>query len=564
MKGYQFIAQYLKKSGVSHIFYVESMLENMLLEASKLGIQPVMAHTENAAGYMADGYARSSAKVGVCMAQSIGTANLAGGIYDASLAHSPVLAITGKKPPFLQYTGAYQEGEHRLIFEGITKFNGDVTQPAQLSHVLKLALRKAISGRPGPVHIDVPNNLGVDIEFSEIHEKEMASGGVIQYPEIRQTADLVSLQEAAVWIKESNRPLIVAGRGALNSGAGEALLLIAGKADIPIATTPDGKTVIDEASDYWAGIIGAYGNRCANRLAKVSDLVIFVGTEANDQTTCNWTMPSKDTKVIHIEIDSSEIGKNYRNTIGLCGDAKMVLEQLGEVVEIQERMEWRKEVRSCISSEAAELQVLIQSDTWPISPYKLCHELSSFMPADAILVADTGNSAIWTCTQVRMKDTQRYYRAAGSLGWSYPASLGVKCANPDKPVFCFLGDGAFYYHLSEMETSVRNGINTITVINNNGGLVQVRELLDIVYGDDDQSMKEKAYRFGAINFSRIAEEMGCFALRVEKSEDLIPALKQAMESNRPAVVEVMTSDVYTPNPMPEGPRPLYGAASARP
>lgn len=564
MKGYQFMADTLKAYGISHIFYVETMLENMLREAQLQGIKGIMAHSENAAGYMADGYARAAGRPGVCMAQSIGVANLAGGIFDAALANSPVIAITGKKTPSLQYTGAYQEGEHRLLYEGITKFNAEITEANQIPHVFRQLFREAVTGKPGPVHVDMINNCGITMEFSTVEANMIVEDAYKKYPAFRPAPEIKCVIEAAKAIAEAKKPLLIVGRGALFSNAGKELYDLAVKADIPIVTTPDGKTIMDESDSLWGGVIGGYGMACANAAASRTDLAIFVGTQANDQTTNGWKTPKKEVKSIQIDIEPKELGRNYPNTIGLFGDAKVVLTQLIEVVEKSIRGAWRDEVKSLVEADISEYKQLQKNDTAVITPSRLCKELSNELPDDAVLVSDTGNSAIWTSAMVRMRKTQKYLRAAGSLGWSYPASLGVKCALPERPVICFCGDGAFYYHLSEMETASRYGINTVTIINNNGGLVQAIELLDVVYKDGPTEMKEACYRFSNINFAKVAEAMGCWAIRVKKADEIAPAIQQALRAGKPAIVEVMTNDEFPPNPMPEGPRPLYGFANSRP
>lgn len=564
MDGYQYIAKTFKKYGVTHIFYVESMLENTILEAKKLGIKAVLTHTENAAGYMADGYGRASGKPGICMAQSIGVANLAGGIFDGNLANSPIIAITGKKPPVMQYTGAYQEGEHRLLYEGITKLNAEIIEGKQLPHILRQLFHTTVTGKPGPVHADLYNNLGVDIEFATVDDAIDMSSVYNQAPLYRPAADSQEVSKTAVMINEAHKPLLIVGRGAILSNASEALVSLAKKADIPVVTTPDGKTIIDETDLLFAGIIGAYGNACANITAEKTDLAIFVGTQASDQSTINWTMPPKNVQTIQIDIEPKELGRNYPNTLGLYGDADTVLKQLIELVDLKKREAWISEVKKYMQNENEDLDKEYPSDSSTISPYRLCEELTKVLPDDAVLVADTGNSAIWTATSVKMRPTQKYYRAAGSLGWSLPGSMGIKCALPDRPVICFLGDGAMYYHLSELETAVRYGINTVTIINNNNGFVQVKELLDIVYKEETVEEKEKAFRFSGINFSRIAEEMGCWSIRVENKEDIGTAIAKALSAGKPAVIEVLSDDSYTPNPLVGKTRPLYGAALARP
>jgi len=539
VQGYQYIAHTLKGYGVTHLFYIEAMLRETLRELDQIGVKPIMTHTENAAGYMADGYARISGRPGVCMAQSIGAANLTGGIHEAWLANSPVIAFTGKKTAKFQYKNSYQEADHRLFYESITKFNAEIANPEQLPFLLRQCFREAVTGKPRPVHVDIPNESGRDTEVAVISEPICIEEAYKKYPAFRPQAENHQVEAAAKLVDDAKRPVIVAGRGARVSNAGDAIYQLAVKGDIPVVTSPDGKTVIDESDPLWAGIVGNYGMECANQTVKTADLVIFIGTQTGDQTTLNWKVPTPDVKVVQIDIEASELGKNYPNSVGLLGDAATVADQLAAKISKKSRPDWRAEVTAYLKKTMAEYEPFLTSESSPIRPERLCAEISRVLPDDAVLVADTGYSAIWTATMLKMRPTQHYLRAAGSLGWAFPASLGVKCAVPDRPVICFSGDGAFYYHLSEMETACRNGINTVTVINNNYALGQCQRSVKKIF----ESYPERVaafYTFSSVDFCKIAEAFGCFAIRVEKAEDIGPAIKQALACGKPAVIEVIT------------------------
>ena len=336
-----------------------------------------MAHSENAAGYMADGYSRVSGKPGICMAQSIGAANLAAGIYDASLSNTPVIAITGKKPNLLQYTGAYQEGEHRLLFEGITKFQAETTDPNHIPFVMRRLFKDSVTGKPGPVHWDLPNNCGVTAEFAEINEAISVEESCGRYPSVRMVpADKGLLQQAAVEIGSAKNPLLIVGRGAVVSGAKTELHEFARKADIPVVTTPDGKTILDESDPLWTGIVGTYGMVCANRAAAAADLVIFVGTQASDQTTNGWTLPLRNIKTVQIDIDPRELGMKYPDTIGLQGDVKAVLQELIPLTEETKRPDWRNEVFDYVEQTLGEYRDIQFSENKVVTPERLCLEVS--------------------------------------------------------------------------------------------------------------------------------------------------------------------------------------------
>jgi acetolactate synthase-1/2/3 large subunit len=545
--GYEYIAHTIKGYGVTHVFYVEAILRMALRELGDLKVNRIMAHTENAAAYMADGYARVSGKPGVCLAQSIGAANLAGGVHEAWLANSPLIALTGKKSATSQYRGAYQEADHRLLYEGITKFNADVSNSEQLSTVLRQCFRVASTGKPRPVHVDLSDHMGREIELGSVTGKINIEEIFAQYPAFRPEAQEDKINEAVDALVKAKKPILVIGRGAAISGAGDTIYQLAKKTDIPVVTSPDGKALIDENDALWAGIVGGYGMDCANKSVMAADLVIFIGTQTGDQTTFDWKVPSLETRVVQIDIDPIELGKNYPNSVCLLGDAKVVVEQLLEKVKPANRKEWRNEVKLFVKDTLGEYSQKQTSDAPLIRPERLCAEISKVLPEDAVLVADTGFSAVWSATMLRMKPSQKYIRAAGSLGWSYPGSLGVKCGAPERPVICFTGDGAFYYHLNEMETANRYGIKTVTVVNNNNALAQCAGDLSVVYKDAPEKMAER-YCYPNVNFSKIAKEYGCWSIRVDNPGEIGPAIEEAIKADAPAVVEVITDkDIFVPD-----------------
>lgn len=549
MAGYEYLARLLKENGTTHVFHIEAMLRMTIKELEELGVQAVMAHSENGAGYMADGYARISGKPGIVMAQSIGAANLTGGVEDAYLAGSPVIALTGKKIPLHQYRNSYQESDHRLFYEAITKFNAEVSIADQLPYLMRQCFRSVTTGKPGPAHLDIPNRMGRTMEVASIQEPFAANPEYGIYPAIRPSASEAEVAEAAKAIADSQRPVILAGRGARLSNAGKEIVDLAKKGDIPIITSPDGKTLMDETDPLWAGISGEYGMDCANRALRNADLVIFIGTQTNDQTTYNWKCPPTETRIIQIDIEASELGRNYPDTIGLPGDAKVVTNQLLNKIEVLKHKSWRAEVADYIKETMKENKVYMESMNLPMRPERLSVELSKVLPDNAALVADTGYAAVWSATMTRMKSSQNYLRAAGSLGWSFPASLGVKCAVPDRPVICFTGDAGFYYHLSEMETAVRYGINTVTVINNNGVVAQCQTDIKNIFKNEPEKAK-RHITFTETNFSKLAEVMGCYSTRVTRIKDVGPAIEEALNIGRPAIIEVITdSTAVTPPPL---------------
>jgi acetolactate synthase-1/2/3 large subunit len=556
LSGANVIASTLAGYGVTHVFFMESVLRQTLIGLEQLGVKRVLTHSEAAAVYMADGYARIARRPGVCMAQSVGAANMAAAMQDPLLGQSPVLALTGKKAPQAQHRNAYQEIDHTPLFKGTTKYHAVVETFEQLSRLLRQALRESTSGSPGPVHLDIAG--GFAGELIE-NAKGACNAGVdkqfITYPATRVAPDLECVEAAARLVRSAARPIIVAGGGARLSGAGPAILQFAERVSIPVATSLNAKDIIPSDHPLSVGIVGTYSRWTANRAVHEADLVIFIGSRTSDQVTANWTVPNQRTSVIQIDIDPREFGRNYPNAVSIAGDAKLVVEQLGGLfTEPRAPSGWIERIQEFVRQWDGEYAAANSSDAVPIRPERLCREIGEALPENGILVSDTGYSGIWTGTLIDLKKPgQQFIRAAGSLGWGFPASLGAKCAAPDSPVICFTGDGGFWYHMSELETARRCGINTVTVINNNNGFGQCIDPIKRNYGDRPGNPSD-LYQFSDTNFASIANDLGCLGLRIEDPKDLPGALRESISANRPIVIDVVT------DPQARAPAPWFPAA----
>jgi acetolactate synthase-1/2/3 large subunit len=378
-----------------------------------------------------------------------------------------------------------------------------------------------------------------------------------RYPAFRPEPEDAAVERAARAIAAAKRPVIVAGGGVRISSAAAEVVGLAEKLSIPVATSANGKGTILDGHPLSVGVVGSYSARCANQVVSEADLVIYIGSHTGDQVTYNWQVPPVGTPIVQVDIDPAEIGRSYAGTIGVVGDAKMAVTKLisafpqrGPAGERKHTNEpWLRRTQSLVGAWRDEIEPLRRSDSVPIRPERLCKELSDALPENVVLVSDTGYSAIWTATMVTLNHPgQTYVRAAGSLGWAFPAALGAKCAVPDRPVICFTGDGGFWYHLSELETARRHNMNTVTIINNNSGLAQGIPDIRKVYGDGP-GKPEELYRFAPVNFARIAQEMGCLGLRVDRPDEIGGAIRQALAAETPAVVEVMTGLEYlAPSP----------------
>jgi acetolactate synthase I/II/III large subunit len=552
MSGARFIADTLHRHGVTHVFFVEAILRRALMEMEALGITRVLTHSEKAAAYMADGYARAGRKPGVCMAQSVGAANLASGLQEPLLGHAPVVALTGRAALLAQHRHAYQEVQHAPLFAAVTKSSVAVTALEQLPLYLRQAFRDATTGAPGPAHLDL---LGHQAQAIENPEADLELPGGPPYDRIpahRPAPEPEAVREAARALLRAERPVIVAGGGVTASSAGPEVAALAERLSIPVATSLNGKETLLESHPLNVGVVGRYSRWCANRVVSEADLVVYLGSSVGEHVTNGWTVPRAAVPVIQIDIDPAELGRGYPNLVGLCGDVRVALQMLLREVPARAGAAWTGRARQYVADWRKELEPLRTSDAVPIRPERLCREITETLPANAILVADTGYAAIWSGTMIYLTHPdQRYLRCAGSLGWGFPGSLGAKCGAPDRPVVCLTGDGGFWYHLSELETARRCGINTVTVVNNNAALGQcagsIRKLYANRPGDPDAM-----YAFRSVNFARIAEEMGCLGIRVETPGEIAPALQKALAADRPAVVDVVT-DVNCPAPEPWAP-----------
>jgi acetolactate synthase-1/2/3 large subunit len=551
LTGKRLFAEAVKGYGITHVFNVPAILRTAMAQMEEMGITRVTTHHEIAAVYMADGYARASRKPGICMAQSVGAANMAAGLREPYLSYSPVIAITGGHHPESRYRYVYQEIEDFPMFEAVTKFNARVEKPERLMDLLRQAFRAATTGAPGPAHLEIPGASGE--EWAEHGELElMVEEQFSRVPPYRPEPEAGQIREVAAFLAAAQKPVIVAGRGVVVSDATRELAELAEKLSIPVVTSPHGKEVLPADHPLLVGVSGRYSRWCANRVLSEADLVFFIGTRAGSLVTHNWKFPAPGTPVIQLDIDPVEIGKNYPVEAGVVGDAKVTLRRLIEALKPVARPAWAARANGLLREWWAEMVAVSNSDAVPIRPERICKEITDFLPENAVLVSDTGHSAIWTGTLVGLKHPgQRYIRCSGTLGWGFPGSIGVKCALPDRPVLCFCGDGGFYYHMAELETAARLGINVVVLVNNNGALAQEKGGFDKAYGGNQRGKARDMWVFKQADIATVANAMGCLGIRVDRANQIRPALEQAFAAKRPAVLDVR-SDPEAQGGLPRG------------
>ena len=559
MTGNRYFAEAVQAHGITHVFFVPTIMIPAMAEMEDMNIRRVVTHGEKAAAYMADAYARASHRPGLCLAQTIGSANLAAGLRDAYMAGSPVIALTGGNDAGSRYKHVYQEIEDFPMWEPVTKANFHVDALERFPDLLRQAFRVATSGAPGPVHLEMSGT------HAQVLEREgdltpLWEERFMKVPAFRPEPEPDAVRAALDVLARAERPVILAGGGVIWSGAEAELAQLAERLQIPVATSLNAKAALSDDHPLNVGVPGTYSRWCANRVISEADLVFFIGSHAGGQVTTNWQIPKAGVAAVQLDIDPEELGRNYPLKAALLGDAKVTLGKLiASAQPAPGRQPWLARVRQLVGEYREESDQMRDSGAVPIRPERICKEISEWLPEGGVVLSDTGHSGMWTGQMLRLtRPGQRYLRCAGSLGWGFPATLGAKCALPDRAVIGFCGDGGFYYHLAELETAARFGINAIMLVNNNYALNQEKHLFDAAYQGQQRGRATEMWHFNHdVNFARVAEAMGCFGIRVDRPDDIRPALDKALSSNAPAVVEVI-SDVDAMSKRAWRPTPAAG------
>ncbi|MHB8628049.1 MAG: biosynthetic-type acetolactate synthase large subunit [Aggregatilineales bacterium] len=505
-------------------------------------IHHVLTRHEQGATHMADGYARATGKVGVAMATSgPGATNMVTGIATAMMDSSPIVCITGQVAMSALGSDAFQECDITGITLPITKHNFLVTDVKDLAYTVRKAFHIARTGRPGPVLIDVPKDVqNAKTEF-------VYPEGPIRLPGYRppSKANEQQLERALELLKQAERPLILAGHGVTMSGAERELMLIAERAQIPVALTLLGKGAMPESHPLCLGMMGMHGAAAVNHAIQNADLLLAFGMRFDDRVTGNLKTYSPNSRKIHVDIDASELNKNVKVDVGIAGDLKTVLEQLvprldtlhhrkwvAQIREMQEETDQRDIINQTIPSDKLFAAMAIR-DLW--------HETGG----DAIVVTDVGQHQMWEA-QYYLHDRPRTLITSGGLGtmgFGLPAAIGAKMALPNEEVWAIVGDGGFQMTLCELATAVQEKVGVKIGIINNAYLGMVRQWQEFFY--------EERYNQTPMispDFVKLAEAYGIPALRVTRRDQIPDAVRQARETPGPFLIEfqVEKADVVYP------------------
>jgi acetolactate synthase I/II/III large subunit len=553
--GARFLARALADSGVACAFLVPTILSRTLVEMDLVvGIRRVLAHSEKAAAYMADGYARASGRVGLCLAQAIGASNLASGLRDARLAHSPVLALTGGPTSSGKTRSVYQQLADRDQFRAVAKFSERIERIADLPGALAAALRAATGPSPGPAHLEFAGHMG-ELEAEEADFPAFDFARLRAQAPWRIRPDDAALQAAHEAILTAKRPILVAGGGVVWSGARDAVRGFCAAAGMPYATALNALEIsAGDDANVHVGVPGLYSRKSANDAVLEADLVIFVGSATGSQATAAWNVPRSGTRTIEINIDPAELSRHYPNSIALSGDARTTLDALrarlaAQPIDPVRFAEWRARCRHLIDEWRAETETARASSAAPIRPERLVTEMSRVLPSNALTVVDTGHAGMWAATYLDLRHAdQRFIRAAGSLGWSLPAAIGAKIGAPERPVLCFTGDGGLWYHIGEIETAVRCGAELVVVVNNNVCMNQERDVYKTAYGGELRGRHAELWHYTDADLCGMARAMGAKATRVDRAADVAPAIEGALRGGGVHLVDVRSDpDAMAPH-----------------
>jgi thiamine pyrophosphate-dependent acetolactate synthase large subunit-like protein len=533
MTGAKAVVEVLKEEGVQHVFHLPgSQIIDILDEIYKSPIRPVMTRHEQGAAFMADGYARATRGVGVCMSTvGPGAVNLVSGIAASNKAGIPVIAITGVHDQRMLERDSFHEMDQVGVFRPITKWSACISQTEKIPEMMRKAFRIAQTGQKGPVHLAIPSNVSEG-------ELDFVGSAPARYRSLSPSACPENvIDEIIKLLQQSTFPVILVGGEVLWSRAGKDLRELAEALEIPVATMRDHPDAFPNMHPLGMGMIGKGRGEAGNRVMKQADLILALGVKFDYQSTRhNFEIIPQQAKIIHISINPEEVGRIYPVEIGMVCDAGLTIRALLKKVK-------EKKVFLGLGKKAEEIkqesQKVRESEldfkSLPLKPQAIVRTLRDHLPPDTIIVVDGGNFAKHVRRHFDLfeNDTFFYPDEFGTVGASFPMSLGVKLAKPNRTVVCFNGDGAFLLNCQELETAVRERINVIVVVFNDFGFGNVRAYQEAKF--------ECRYMCDFDNppFSEMARLFKAEGAQVETVDELKKAVQEGLKSDKPFVIDVM-------------------------
>ena len=527
MKGTKALVTMLERNGVDTIFgYPGGSVIPIYDELYDSSLRHILVRHEQCAAHMADGYARASGRPGVCLATSgPGATNLVTGVATAYADSAPIIALTGQVGVGSLGLGAFQEVDAYSLLMPITKHNFRVLDVNRLPHAIKEAWQLCQTGRPGPVHVDLP----VDQMNSSVDDALLDETYYIKPP----AEDLSGLDEAVKWIREAKRPVILCGGGAVN--ASDEVMALSRRLGAPVDATLMGMGVVPSSYELMMGPLGMHGRLAAMEMMNSADLVISLGSRFSDRTygrRCRMQDP--DGRVVHIDVDATEFGKHGHPCASIqCDCAKavrMILDRLGQT---SAGADWTARARAAKSR----CDCRMEFDSSPIAPQSVMRELNEVIDGNTIVTTDVGQNQMWAMHYLNIERPRQLLSSGtfGTMGYGLPAAIGAKAARPDRDVVAITGDGGFQMVMQEMSTAIAEDLPVTVVLLNNGTLGMVRQWQKLFWNERYSATTLK----GEPNFVKMAEAFGAEGIRVERTGEIREALEHAKGCGTSCIVEIM-------------------------
>ena len=526
LKGAEIVVECLKEQGVDTVFgYPGGAILNIYdaLYKNSDAIRHILTAHEQAASHAADGYARASGKVGVCLATSgPGATNIVTGIATAYMDSIPIVAITCNVAKNLLGKNSFQEIDICGVTKPITKANFQVKDGNELADTIRNAFEIARSGRPGPVLIDITKDVTGDSFEYEFKEISADTDKKIEVNE-KDVDELIDL------INKSDKPYILVGGGVISSGAAKEVTVLAHKINSPLASTIMARGAFSSYDELYTGMVGMHGSKTSNLGISECDLLIVIGARFSDRIIGNSSKFAVKSNIVHIDIDSSEIGKNVAVYKGIVGDAKEVLKKLNSKLTPKRHDEWIAHINKLKERHP------LKYDANKLTGQYVIEVLDRISPEDTIVVTEVGQHQMWTSQFYNFSKPRTFLTSGGlgTMGYGLGAAMGAKVAFPKRLVVNIAGDGCFRMNFNEIATAVRNNIPIVQLVINNHVLGMVRQWQDLYY--------EKRYSHTTlvdkVDFVKLAEAMGAKAYRITKLEEVVPVLTEAINQKEPVVVD---------------------------
>jgi len=531
MKGSDIVVECLLEQGVDTVFgypggTILEVYDSLYKYQDK--INHVLTSHEQGATHAADGYARATGRVGVCMATSgPGATNLVTGIATAYMDSIPLVAITANVAVPLLGKDSFQEIDITGVTMPITKHNFIVKKIEDLAPSIRKAFQIAKEGRPGPVLVDITKDVTIGSGEYNKQKPEEIERRDYTYP-------TASIKEAIEMIEKSEKPFVFVGGGVIAANASEELKEFVEKIDAPVTDSLMGKGAYDGTNPRYTGMLGMHGTKTSNLGVSQCDLLIVVGARFSDRVTGNAQKFARHAKIIHIDVDAAEINKNVEVDLGIVGDAKSVLSALNLMLKQQNHPQWLKEIRAL-------------KDQYPLTynpdvltgPYVI-EQIEALTDNNAIICTEVGQNQMWAAQYYHYKRPRQFISSGGlgTMGYGLGASIGAKYGKPDQYVFNIAGDGCFRMNLNELATASRYNVPIIQVVLNNHVLGMVRQWQTLFYGKRYSAtiLEDK------VDFCKTAEGLGCKAIKVTKKEEVASAIQEAMDYHGPVVIECIIQE----------------------